>query len=228
MRSTGFSTGALAKGDFRTALQWVETSDSDAIELSALRESELPELVLSIKHLDLSAFLYRSIHAPKTFTVRSERETVDLLMPFARQGFFVVVHPDTILDPDAWAPLGRQLCIENMDARKNTGRTVEELAEWFKKLPDASLCLDLGHARHVDPTMCEAIRLILHFGDRIAQVHVSEVDTAGNHVAMSRGCADVFRSLAGRVRKEAAVIVESQVGQGDVDHELRIARDATA
>ena len=37
MRPFGFSTGALALGDFRLALRMLEGIDLDAIELSALR-----------------------------------------------------------------------------------------------------------------------------------------------------------------------------------------------
>lgn len=227
MRATGYSTGALAKGDFATALGWVQGTDSDAIELSALRENELPGLIAGIENLDLSNFKYRSIHAPKDFSRASEIGIVSLLLPLVKQGFFIVLHPDAIHDADAWKPLGSKLCLENMDARKSTGRTVEELALWFGKLPEASLCLDLGHARNVDPTMCEAIRLIMSFGNRLAEIHISEVGTSGDHVGMSKGCVNSFRSLAGRLKHGAAVIVESQVGRAEMGPELQRARDAT-
>jgi hypothetical protein len=41
----GFSTGALAPGDFRRALELLRGVDADAVELSTLREQELPSLM---------------------------------------------------------------------------------------------------------------------------------------------------------------------------------------
>jgi hypothetical protein len=38
----GFSTGVLALGDFRRSLELLQGVDADAVELSALRETELP------------------------------------------------------------------------------------------------------------------------------------------------------------------------------------------
>ena len=67
MAPTGFSTGALAKGDFRGASAWLSETDSDAIELSALRMSELAPLMAALSSLDLKQFSYRSLHAPKCF-----------------------------------------------------------------------------------------------------------------------------------------------------------------
>lgn len=57
---------------------------------------------------------------------------------------------------DQWRTLGDRLCIENMDKRKTTGRTADELAVFFAGLTEATLSFDIGHARQIDPTMCEA------------------------------------------------------------------------
>ena len=51
----------------------------------------------------------------------------------------IVVHPDAMDDPRAYRPLGSCLVLENMDARKPTGRTVAELAPYFAALPEAGL-----------------------------------------------------------------------------------------
>ena len=45
MRQIGFSTGALARGDFRYALDILADQGIHAVELSALRESELDPLL---------------------------------------------------------------------------------------------------------------------------------------------------------------------------------------
>jgi len=49
----GFSTGSLALGDFRLGLQMIEGKRTAAIELSALRDTELETLIDSIEDLDL-------------------------------------------------------------------------------------------------------------------------------------------------------------------------------
>ena len=48
MRPIGFSTGALAYGDFRRGLDIVRENQLPVVELSALREPELEPLVASL------------------------------------------------------------------------------------------------------------------------------------------------------------------------------------
>jgi hypothetical protein len=63
MKPIGFSTGALAKGDFATGLAVQRgVPRIDAVELSALRDHELPLLVDAIPSLDLEGFEYVSFH----------------------------------------------------------------------------------------------------------------------------------------------------------------------
>ena len=54
----GFSSGSLAKGDFRLAVNLLVESSANAIELSALRESELKGLITSLDDLKLDHFKY--------------------------------------------------------------------------------------------------------------------------------------------------------------------------
>jgi hypothetical protein len=58
MRCIGFSTGALARNDFRKALQMLAGKKVSAVELSALRQDELVPLVEQLDSLDLSPFKY--------------------------------------------------------------------------------------------------------------------------------------------------------------------------
>lgn len=161
----GFSTGSLALGNVRLGLQMVEGHATTAVELSALREAELAPLIESLDELDLSRFSYISLHAPSKLTLLSEDEAVSSLSSVAERGWPIVVHPDAIHDFAAWHRLGKSLCLENMDKRKTTGRTAAELEVYFANLPDATLCFDLGHARQIDPTMCEADAILCRFGD---------------------------------------------------------------
>jgi len=64
MRRIGFSTGALARGDVRLALQMLQNKSTQIIEISALRQDELQPIVDMLDVLDLERFEYKSFHAP--------------------------------------------------------------------------------------------------------------------------------------------------------------------
>ena len=168
MPPIGFSTGALFRSDVKRGAELSCRLRLAAIELSALRVRELPEMVRFAGEADLSAFQYVSVHAPTDFTDDQEEEVARCLLGIAeRHHWFVVVHPDTIRQPHLWARLGRHLCIENMDKRKPIGRTMEELSDVLERFPLASLCFDIAHAHQVDPTMTEAYRILRRFRSRI-------------------------------------------------------------
>src|ERR1039458_2892588 len=151
----GFSTGALALGDFKLALDLLRGKPTTAVELSALRVQELPSLVAALPNLDLTPFSYVAIHAPSAFNA-DEEDSIVAQLKRVPPNRCIVLHPDTIHDYTKWTGFGPQLLIENMDRRKKDGRTARELAVWFDLLPQARLCFDLAHAQHFDPTMTEA------------------------------------------------------------------------
>lgn len=221
----GFSTGALALGDFRAALAMLVRADVTAVELSALREHELPELMQAADTLPLGRFKYVSVHAPSRFNEMTEENVAGLLFSCVRRGWRVVVHPDSIIEPKHWLPFGAQLCIENMDKRKRTGRTAAELREIFDILPKASLCFDLAHARQVDTTLGVARAILAEFGKRLAQVHLSELDSNSHHVGLSIVTLRALTELAHWMRP-VPIILESQIPAKAIDAELRFAAEA--
>ena len=211
MAAIGFSTGALAKGNFRQGLGMLEREHADAVELSALRASELADLLSDVtQRLDelRDQFRYVSVHAPTDS--RDEQSLVDQLENIATRGVSVVVHPDVMRDLTVWKRLGGMLCIENMDSRKKTGRTAAELRPFFQALPDAKLGFDVGHARH-----------------RLGQVHMSEVNGRGQHFSMSLTTKRSFHALA-KLLAGVPVILESPVDQDGVRPELTKAREVFA
>src|SRR3954453_13005022 len=132
MRPIGFSTGALAKGDFETGLQLQRVFiQIDAVELSALRDRELAGLVDAIPHLDLSRFAYDSFHAPSRLQTLDE-ETVFELLRRLPDSWPIVVHPEILRTAALWGALGRRLSLENMDNRKTSGRALDELRQLFE------------------------------------------------------------------------------------------------
>jgi hypothetical protein len=228
MSSTGFSTGAIAQSDFATALRLLEPLDAEAVELSALRLAELEPLVDALNAIDLRRYEHVALHAPSSFLPEEEHQVITLLKRVADRGYLVVVHPDVMHELPAWRVLGDRLCIENMDKRKSTGRTVAELRLYFDQLPEASFCFDIAHARQVDASMMVAFRLLREFGARIRQVHISEVDTGSRHARMSPSAADDYAQVLRHVPPQAAFIIEAQVPSDQLAVELAAVRQLRA
>ncbi|HXI12372.1 MAG TPA: hypothetical protein VNM92_06970 [Thermoanaerobaculia bacterium] len=212
MRAIGFSTGALAKGDFRSALQMNHDSSlgADAIELSALRDRELATLIDAVPTLGLSAFQYVSFHAPGRLENLSEKAVVDALSLLPSK-WPLVVHPELLATPELWRPLGERLCIENMDNRKSFGRTLDEMRELFDSFPDATFCLDVGHARQVDPSMDGTLAMLRELGPRLKQLHVSDVGSDGEHMRLGTSAATAFAEIALHVPLGCPIIIESVI-----------------
>ena len=220
MRPIGFSTGALAFADFRRALVMMKDELAiSVVELSALREPELEPLVHGLDLLDLSRFTFRAVHAPSV--MEDERGVVKLLDEVAARGLPIVVHPDAIRDWGLWRHFGSLLCIENMDKRKAVGRSRNELGRCFDQLPQAGLCLDLGHARQVDPTMTEAELILRTFGDRLKHIHLSEVDTQSKHDRLSYTAACACRQVAELIPEMTPIVLETPVSEEAMALEIR-------
>lgn len=220
MRTFGVSTGAVAFGDWRGALKVIAPLDLRAVEVSALRESELPDLASGIDRDHAGQYSYVAVHAPSRLERLNETEVVDLLAPFTRHGWNIVVHPDVVSQPDVWRRLGASLCIENMDNRKCTGRTASELDEVFNALPEAMLCFDIAHAEHVDATMQTAHELLERHRHRIAHVHISELTSGGEHRGLSMSTVSAFRRVAHLIPEDAPVILETLTPRAEA-HEQR-------
>jgi hypothetical protein len=222
-RPIGFSTGALACGDFRRGLELARHEGASVVELSALRVDELRPLVEALDDLDLSGFEYVGFHAPSAIPPEREQGVVEALRCVAER-FPVIVHPDAIHDFALWHGFGESLCLENMDKRKPDGRDVAGLREFFAAFPEASFCLDLGHARQVDPTMIEACLLLRAYGERLKQIHLSEVTTASKHERLSWSSIQAFREVAHLIPEQTPIILESVIGADEVGAEIGRAR----
>ncbi len=226
MRQIGFSTGALALGDFRKALHWLQGTSITAVELSALRDAELPVLMGGLRDLDLRRFTYIAVHAPSRFTSLRETEAANWLRPCIDRGWPVVVHPDVVKHADCWKPFGALLCVENMDKRKGTGRTANELDAFFEWWPDATLCLDVAHARQIDPTMSHAFEILRRFGDRLRQIHISELDVAGRHERLSLSTVLAVRRISRWIPSAVPAIIESRIGVEAIGREIAMVQSA--
>jgi hypothetical protein len=228
MRPIGFSTGAIAKGDFRRALAMLAPFRLPAVELSALRLDELPYLAEAAGELDLAGYRHVSVHAPSNFSLKDEQRVVGLLRGFVARGWPVVVHPDVIFTDALWVEFRNNLLIENNDKRKPVGRTAAELAVLFGRFPEAGLCFDVGHARQIDPTMNEAYLILQHGQAELRQVHISEVNSFSRHDPLSSAAIEATRRVADLVPDHVPVILETLIDQGQSTIEAELHRASEA
>lgn len=220
MRPVGFSTGALAKGDYRRGLELQRALPrARALELSALRDHELQPLLDGLGSLELSGLDYVSVHAPSKLVRHTEREVFERLAELP-PAWPIIVHPCIIDTPPLWRELGPRLCLENMDNRKTTGRNAAELSALFEVFPEATFCLDVGHARQIDPTMATALLMLFEHGSRLRQVHVSDVGPRGEHRRVQSLARWAFLRVAQHVPQECPLIIESVVGEQQLAGEI--------
>lgn len=226
----GFSTGSLALDDVQRGITLATNPRTDAIELSALRETELDPLLSLLDALQdsLRPFSYISVHAPSKRLKLTEAELVLKLAPIAERGWTIVVHPDLIEDFSLWRQLGSSVCIENMDKRKQVGCTAAQLAKVFEQLPAATLCFDMGHARQVDPTMQEANTILRQFCGRLRQVHLSHVNSQSGHERLKHESIAAFKRVSGWIDDSVPVILETPVTRDEVEGELTAAEKVFA
>jgi hypothetical protein len=228
MRPIGFSTGALALGDFESALQMLRGRPIAVVELSALREPELAPLAMRAPDLNLEQFQYVAVHAPSRIEPGHEAAIVEQLRGLAAHNWPVVVHPDAIRDWALWRSLGAVLLVENMDRRKPRGRTVDDLQAVFEHVPEAGFCFDVGHARQCDSSMTEAYLILKRFGEKLRQVHLSEVTTRSTHDRLSYASILATREVASLIPEHIPIVLETPVTAEQIEQEIHDARSALA
>jgi hypothetical protein len=188
------------RGDWSGLVSEASQVSSFAVELAALRESELPSLLEFLAAAPALPFRYLSVHAPSKARRASERELIANLEALPSSVDAVVVHPDQMGDPQLYRALGPRLVIENMDARKASGASCEDLEPIFEVLPAAGFCFDIAHAWSIDPTMGVGERLLDRFASRLRHVHISSISPELRHVPLSAEDEALFEPLLARCR----------------------------
>jgi hypothetical protein len=194
--STGYMSGS--RGDWPQQVAQAWDASPFAVELSALSEGELAGLTRYLESNPRLPFRYLSIHGPSKGRTMPETTLVRALARLAERAHVIVMHPDTMFDPEPYRILGRKLVLENMDARKESGRTADELAPWFVALPEAGFCFDIAHAWSLDTTMAVGGELLDAFRTRLRHVHLSSMDEALHHIPLSEGDEELFVPLLHR------------------------------
>ena len=200
--SLGCSTGFMFehRNDWERLVEEAAAVSSMAVELSAVSAPELPGLLEYLCAAPRLPFLFMSVHAPSKGSDSDERRLIDDLRRVPAWVDAIVLHPDTISDPALYRPLGRRLALENMDTRKRSGQTADDLDRLFAELPDARFCLDVAHAKDVDSTMAVADELLRRFSSRLSHVHVSSLDDSQHHVSLTLEDEALFTPLLSRCR----------------------------
>jgi hypothetical protein len=197
----GASTGVLGYGDDWPALvAAAQRVSTHAVELAAHDASELPGLVRYLHGRPRLPFRHLSVHTPvKGVAGVSDADRVAALLELPASVRTLIAHPDLVEDPEPYRALGRRLVFENMDDRKATGRTVQQLEAVFAALPDAGFCLDVAHAHTNDPSMALAADLLDRFRGRLREVHLSSIRD-GRHVELLEEDERLFAPLLARCR----------------------------
>lgn len=221
----GYSTGALALGNWRQGIQISKQHGLSVIELSALRLPELHPMVEGLADFDLSVFSHVSVHLPSKYGPYDEADVLAAAEKLVALGFQLLVHPDVLYDSTAWKSFGPSLVIENMDKRKPCGRTVKELEDVFSNYTEASFCFDFGHARQIDPTMSQATSILERFGSRLREIHFSDVDAASHHRLLNRSALTAFAHIRDLILNPVPVILETLVSPDEVQSQLLLAEE---
>ncbi len=196
----GLSTGCFAdiRGAWEQLAARAAGSNPFAVEIAALSEWELDGALAYLRSEPMLPFRYVALHGPSKSRTMPEAELVRRLAAAPAWVQTIVVHPDTMEEPERYAALGRRLAIENMDARKQGGRSAEELEAVFAALPLAGFCLDVAHAFSVGDHI--AAELLDAFRARLRQVHVSSLDEELHHVSLRPEDEDLFGPVLRRCR----------------------------
>jgi sugar phosphate isomerase/epimerase len=203
----GLSTGwdPATREDWPLALAEAERFGT-AVELSALSANELPGLsdFLAGSHPALG-YLTRarhvSVHGPVKGLSGDWEGITRQLEELPSEIETIIMHPDTLSEEsyEPLARLGSRLVLENMDCRKETCKSVDELAPVFARLPEAGFCLDVAHVWSVDQSLQLGQDLLDAFGDRLREVHVSGIELDGKHRLTTKADLERYAPLLERV-----------------------------
>jgi hypothetical protein len=201
------------RGDWPRLIEEASRVSSFAIELTALGEDELPELLSFLASEPPLPFRYVSVHGPSKSRQMPEADLVVLLAELPPFVDAIVLHPDQIEDPSLYVALGNRLLIENMDSRKASGKHAAELEQLFGQLPAAGFCFDVAHAWTVDPTMGVGEDLLDQFASRLKHVHLSSISESLNHIPLKAEQEELFVPLLARCR-DVPWILEAEPPHG--------------
>lgn len=178
----GFSTGCFYKTKIKPisldCFKIIKSTEASAIEINCIDINNLYRFSKITKTYLLKNFSYISLHAPaKNFYYRDNlksRSILELIFKLNKEIELncVIIHPDKVLNWKLFKNYPLNFAVENMDARKKTGKTAKSLTPILKKT-NFKMTLDLNHCFTNDTSMRLAKNFIKKYENKIAQAHVS-------------------------------------------------------
>ena len=72
--------------------------------------------------------------------------------------------------------------------------------------------------------MSVAVEILTEFGDRLAELHISEVDSASRHVAISQLAMRSYQRISSLIPDHIPVIIESMIRETEILSEVEAVR----
>ncbi|MFH0891050.1 MAG: hypothetical protein V1856_03390 [Candidatus Liptonbacteria bacterium] len=226
-RIIGFNTGCLRE-EFRFpgAAGKIREIGCNALEISLTEDRWKDDWLKELKAEDLSGFEHVSLHAPKLDFSGGEKgqEILSGIKRFnenVRRLDLIVIHPDTISDFSGLENCGLPIGMENMDQRKKTHRTIEDMEKLFRDFAGFSMVLDVNHAFVNDPSYELGRTFVKKFEDKIKEVHLSGFKTLHDPLFENEQ-AELVRTIS---ELEVPIIIESDINSDTMVRELQYILD---
>ncbi len=205
-RKIGFSTGVMFHNYYAMSFDIVNIACDIGCTALELNIHEAPKHVDSLLGLGDDDIMFRqylsrvnnldylSCHLPCNICYRYESSNVERILQnvivfsgMTKLVKYVVLHPDLVVDWEIFDDFSIPIAIENMDNRKNTFRTLQELRDFFQKYPQFKLVFDVQHWIVNNNDISAIPDIITEFSDKLVGVHLSGVGQSNKyHVPVSR------------------------------------------
>lgn len=206
----GFNIGRLGK----PSPSFYSQLGCNAIEINLGRidDVERYERMKNLTAEELAPFEHVSLHAPVGKISYGKNDVAkrvldDIQGMYERLRFkHAVVHPHMVEDWSVFKNYSFPVATENMDDKKEVGRTVESLKEVFSKA-DILMVLDLNHCYVNDRTIQLAADMYAEFKDRVVQIHLSGFKTFHEPLCQTKQV-EIIEAIP---NKDLPIILESSV-----------------
>ncbi len=177
----GYSTGVFWNYDIslKEKVKLLLEIDNEAIEVMFNKPETLSDIPDPETLNLINKFKYRSIHAPMKgvhYSQTKNENLIDKLLLVAEkiEAHTILFHPVDIED-HKWLgnKVGSKIAFENMDNRKQFGKTVRDLEGVYKKVPHAKWVFDVNHLYTHNPTMSQTNKYHKALGNRLCHYHFS-------------------------------------------------------
>jgi len=182
---------------FSARVQMLRETGAKAVELSALRAAELESLMESLDDLDWTSFVQvgpRTIERDASTSGTRWKAAGSCPAWLANRGSSRLHSRRCPMAVVRQAGLHR-----DMDKRKPIARTRDELCVWFDRLPrhpSAWISRTSTDRSHYD----RGLPILRDFGNRVAEVHLSEVNAASKHEPISYGATLAYQQVASMIQ----------------------------